>query len=121
MIRRGRRCGRRRSVSSTPQRFRYPSDVMDEEWKIQAPNRACQSRRRKREVDERENVNAIMYVLSTGSPWRASPKDFRRGARYGDYLASWSYDGTLERIDHALYANVGRKQAANKSNSRDRR
>jgi transposase len=30
---------------------------------------------RRRRVDEREVVNGIMYILSTGCQWRVIPKD----------------------------------------------
>jgi transposase len=53
----------------------------------------------KRHVDVREVMNGIMYVLSTGGQWRAIPKDLPPL----DYLDLWSYDGTLDRIHHALY------------------
>ena len=52
--------------------LRYPSDVTDEEWELIKPQIEPAKRGgRKREVDEREIVNAIMYVLSTGCQWRA--------------------------------------------------
>ena len=57
----------------------------------------------KRHVDEREVMNGIMYVLSTGCQWRAIPKDLPPRSTVYDYLDLWSYDGTLDRIHHALY------------------
>ena len=84
--------------------LRYPSDVTDEEWELIKPQIEPAKRGgRKREVDEREIVNAIMYVLSTGCQWRALPKDFPPRSTVWHYLDLWSYDGTLERIHHELY------------------
>ena len=57
----------------------------------------------KRHVDEREVMNGIMYILSTGCQWRAIPKDLPPRSTVHDYLDLWSYDGTLDRIHHALY------------------
>ena len=57
----------------------------------------------KRHVDVREVMNGIMYVLSTGCQWRAIPKDLPPRSTLFDYLDLWSYDGTLDRIHHALY------------------
>ena len=51
----------------------------------------------------REVINGVMYVLSTGCQWRAIPKDLPPRSTVNDYLAMWSYDGTLDRIHHALY------------------
>ena len=64
--------------------LRYPSDVTDEEWELIKPQIAPAKRGgRKRAVDEREIVNAIMYVLSTGCQWRRCRRIFRREARCG--------------------------------------
>ena len=57
----------------------------------------------KRHIDVREVMNGIMYVLSTGCQWRAIPKDLPPRSTVHDYLDLWSYDGTLDRIHHALY------------------
>ena len=51
----------------------------------------------------REVVNGLMYVLSTGCQWRAIPKDLPPKSTVYDYFDLWTYDGTLERIHHALY------------------
>ena len=44
-----------------------------------------------------------MYVLSTGCQWRAISKDLPPKSTVHDYLDLWSWDGTLDRIHHALY------------------
>jgi len=89
---------------------RYPSDVTDEEWELIKPQIAPAKRGgRKRDVNEREIVNAIMYVLSTGCQWRALPKDFPPRSTVWHYLDLWSYDGTLERIHHELYVKCREK------------
>ena len=51
--------------------LRYPSDVTDAEWAVIEPL-IPRARRggRKREADERELVNGLMYVLGTGCQWR---------------------------------------------------
>jgi transposase len=58
----------------------------------------------------REVLNAIFYVLSTGCQWTALPKDLPPRSTVWDYLDRWDWDGTLERIHHALYVEV-REQA----------
>jgi transposase len=91
--------------------LRYPSDLTDEEWELVKSEIApAQRGGRKREVDEREVLNAIMYVLSTGCQWRALPKDFPPKSTVWHYLDLWTYDGTLERIHYALYVKC-REQA----------
>ena len=51
----------------------------------------------------REVVNGLMYILSTGCQWRAIPKDLPPRSTVYDYFDLWSWDGTLDRIHHALY------------------
>ena len=49
---------------------RYPSDLTDAEWSYVAPLIPPAKRGgRRREVDVREVLNGIMYVLSTGCQW----------------------------------------------------
>src|SRR5450759_2768087 len=64
---------------------------------------AGQDWRCKRTVIMREVVNGLMYILSTGCQWRAIPKDLPPKSSVYDYFDLWTYDGTLERIHHALY------------------
>ena len=57
--------------------LRYPSDLTDAEWIEIAPLIGpARSGGRRREVDVRNLVNGVMYVLSTGCQWRYIPKDF---------------------------------------------
>ena len=52
----------------------------------------------------REVVNGgLLYILSTGCEWRAIPKDLPPKSSVYDYFDLWTYDGTLERIQYALY------------------
>src|SRR5664280_1550352 len=82
--------------------LRYPSDLTDAEWVHVAP--VIPPARRggnRRHVDEREVVNGLMYILSTGCQWRAIPKDFPARSTLYDYFDLWSYDGTLDRLHDA--------------------
>jgi len=57
-------------------------------------------------VNVREVLNAIFYVLWTGCQWKALPKDLPPRSTVWEYLDLWDWDGTLERIHHALYVEV---------------
>lgn len=84
--------------------LRYPSDLTDDEWALIKPVIPPAKRGgRKRQVDEREVVNGIMYVLSTGCQWRYVPKDLPPRSTLHDYFVRWNHDGTLEEIHHMLY------------------
>ena len=85
-------------------RLRYPSDLTDEEWGLIEPCIPPAKRgRNKRTVNLREVANGLMYILSTGCQWRAIPKDLPPRSTLYDYFDLWGWDGTLERIHHALY------------------
>ena len=64
---------------------------------------------RKCSVNLREPLNGIFYVLWTGCQWKALPRDLPPKSTVHGYLELWNWDGTLERIHHALYVAV-RKQ-----------
>lgn len=84
--------------------LRYPSDLTDAEWRRIEPEIPPAKRGgRPREVDLREVFNAICYVLSTGCQWKALPKDLAAKSTAHHYFMLWDWDGTLERIHHALY------------------
>ena len=87
--------------------LRYPSDLTDDEWALVAPliRRATRGGR-PRTVDVREVVNAIFYVLATGCQWQALPKDLPPKSTVWGYFSRWEWEGTLERLHHALYVAV---------------
>ena len=93
-------------------RLRYPSDLTDEEWALICPVIPPAKRGgNKRSVDVREVVNGVMYILSTGCQWASLPKDLPPRSTVHDYLERWTWDGTLERLHHALYVKC-REQAS---------
>jgi transposase len=84
--------------------LRYPSDLTDAEWVLVEPLIPPAKRGgRKREVDVREVVNGLLYVLSTGCQWRAVPKDLPPKSTLFSYFDLWNWDGTLGRIHQELY------------------
>ena len=84
--------------------LRYPSDMSDAEWALVEPMIPPAKRGgRKRSVDLREVLNTIFYVLSTGCQWNALPRELAPKSTAHGYLDLWDWDGTLERIHHALY------------------
>jgi transposase len=84
--------------------LRYPSDLTDAEWVLVEPMIPPAKRGGcRREVNVCEVLNAIFYVLSTGCQWQALPKDLPPKSTAHSYFMLWDWDGTLERIHHALY------------------
>jgi putative transposase len=91
-------------------RARYPYDLADAEWRrIEPLIPAARPGGRPRGVDEREILNAILYVLHTGCSWRALPHDLPKWETAYAYLRRWEADGTWERILAALRRTVRRQ------------
>ncbi|PDT73116.1 IS5 family transposase [Bradyrhizobium sp. C9] len=79
--------------------LRYTSDLTDREWALIA--RQMPPRRRlgrPREVDLREVVQAILYILSTGCQWRALPKEFPPYSTVQGYFYAWRDTGRWQKI-----------------------
>ena len=88
-------------------KLRYPSDLTTEEW-AQVEHLIPPAKRggRRRKVDEREVLNGLLYVLSTGCQWRYIPRDLPPRSTLFDYFQRWEYDGTLLNIHYELYQNA---------------
>ena len=83
-------------------RKRYPSDITDEQWAILGPLIPEPSQDgRPAELDRREIVNGILYVLRSGCPWRMLPHDLPHWNTVYSYFRDWKRDGLWERI-HTL-------------------
>ena len=68
----------------------YPTDLTDLQWKLLVvilPLAAL--RGRKRSVDLREIVNAMLYVLRTGCAWRLLPHEFPKWQTVYYYFRIW--------------------------------
>ena len=83
--------------------LRYASDLTDAEWRVieshMPPTKALG---RPGTRDLRETVNAILYVLRSGCPWRLLPKDFPPRSTVQRYFALWRDDGLWTRLNHHL-------------------
>jgi putative transposase len=56
---------------------RYPTDLTEEEWSRVEPLLPKPAKTgRRREIDLREVINAVRYLVRTGCGWRMLPKDF---------------------------------------------
>lgn len=89
----------------------YPSDVTDEQWeKLEplvpaiAPDAASWVHTR------REMVNAILYVLRSGCPWRLLPHDFPAWQTVYYYFRRWEREGVWEQILRALRMQMRQRQ-----------
>lgn len=68
---------RQRALEREKARKRYPSDLTEHEWQAFQPLLPQQSKTgRPRQVDLREVINAIRYLVRSGCGWRMLPNDF---------------------------------------------
>jgi putative transposase len=81
----------------------YPTDLTDEQWDVLEPMIPSEKHGgRHREVNVREVVNAILYILRTGCQWRNLPHDFPPWGTVSWYFWLWCNDGTWTRIHDKL-------------------
>jgi transposase len=83
----------------------YPSDISNAEWQIiESLLPEAQSIGRPREVDFREILNGIFYVLHEGCTWRALPHDLPPWSTVYNYFRHWQRLGIWQQI-HAQLRN----------------
>lgn len=90
--------------------LRFAIDLTDAEWALIA--RKMPPRRRlgrPREVDLREIVRAIFYIVSTGCQWRALPSEFPPYSTVQSYFYAWRDTGRWHRIVRALVKQARRQ------------
>src|ERR671921_269165 len=83
----------------------YDTDLSDAEWAILAPLLAPTTRRgRPRKHDLRRVLNAILYILRGGEPWRLMPHEFPPWQSVYDHFRRWRQRGTWRSINDAVRA-----------------
>ena len=92
----------------------YPTDLTDAQWEILAPLLPeAKPGGRPRSVELREVVNAILYVLRSGCPWRMLPHDLPPWQTSYKYFRNWIRDGTWERLHESLRPQVREAEGRN--------
>ena len=82
---------------------RYPTDLNDSEWElIKQYFSEAKNTGRPREVDLREILNSIFYILKAGCPWRYLPSDFPSWETVYWYFQKYQKDGTIELLHKHL-------------------
>jgi putative transposase len=87
---------------------RFPSDLTDAEWAQLAPAiPPAKPGGRPRKTDMRSAMNAILYLLRTGCPWRYLPRDgFPPRSTVYNIFRQFQRDGTWETIWATLHMAV---------------
>jgi putative transposase len=93
----------------------YPSDLRDEEWAVIAhffdrPD----PRGNPGKYPKRAIVNAILYVLKGGIPWRMLPHDFPPWDTVYDHFRRWNQREVWEHALGVLNQQARRRQGKQK-------
>ncbi len=90
----------------------YPTDLSDEQWQLLAPMLPPPFLvGRKREVDLREVINAILYLLRSGCAWRYLPHDFPQWTTVYYYFSRWRDAAWFAKLNAELRAEVRKTEA----------
>jgi putative transposase len=87
----------------------YPSDLTDEQWQLLRPllpKGRTGKPGRPREVDRRDLVDAILYIVRTGCQWRQLPHDFPPWGTVASQFYRWRTSGLWERLHNTLHGRV---------------
>ena len=89
----------------------YPSDVTDEQWALLEPfiPEICQDAAYWVHT-RREIVNAILYVLRSGCPWRLLPRELPAWQTVYHYFRRWQREGIWDEILKTLRMQVRQQQ-----------
>lgn len=93
----------------------YPTDLSDSQWDIIQPLiPPVKFGGRPRELDMRQVVNAILYLVVSGIQWRMLPKEYPKWQSVYYYFRCWRDNGTWQRIHDTLRAEVRRQAGRHK-------
>ena len=98
-------------TETTQSRKPYPSDLTDAQWAIvrpliPGPYSLTKRGGRPRQVDMREVLNTILYLVRSGCQWDMMPHDLQPKSTAYEYFSQWRDDGTVDRILGALRQRV---------------
>lgn len=87
----------------SPRTKTYTSDLSAREWECLQPRLLRPAGPgRPMELDLREVINAIFYVMRTGCQWENLPKDFPNYHSVFYHYRKWCLDGTWEQLNTSL-------------------
>jgi len=92
----------------------YSSDLTDKQWEVLRPLIPLPSLEgRPANVERREIVNAMLYVLRSGCPWRLLPHEFPAWGTVYYYFRRWQREGVWDRVLKTLRMELRQKQGRN--------
>ena len=96
-------------------RKRYLTDLTNCQWKhIKHLIPPAKPGGRHRTTEMREVINAVLYILVTGTQWRLLPHDFPPHSTVYGYFWQWCNNGVWERMNHTLHAKLRQVEGRHK-------
>jgi transposase len=94
---------RKNPMFSTRLQRAYPSDLTDAQWELLEPLIPPLSPDAAYHLHERRDlVNAILYVLRSGCPWRSLPHDLPAWGTVYHSFRKWQREGVWDRVLETL-------------------
>jgi transposase len=78
--------------------------MSDELWAYIEAFLPPRAREGKRRADDRQTIDAVLYVLKTGIPWNDLPKEYGDDVTAWRRLKRWNEENVWKRIMDALVA-----------------
>ena len=95
---------------ANPQRKPYPSDLSDMEWEVIQPLLAKpKGLGHPVEVDFREILNGIFYVLRSGCQWEMMPHDLPPYTTVYGYFRRWQRQGQWQQMHDTLRERIRKR------------
>jgi transposase len=96
----------------------YPSDISDVEWEVIEPLLPKpQPRGPKANVELREIVNGIFYLLHEGCQWRSLPHDLPPWQTVSSYFRKWQRKGIWLQVNTTLREQLREQMGRNQQPS----
>jgi putative transposase len=97
----------------------YTSDMTDKQWQVIQPLLPLEQEGPGRpiELDMRQTVNAIFYIVRTGCQWENLPKDYPNYNSVYYHYRKWCKDGTWQQVNTVLRKMDRQRQGRNEDPS----
>lgn len=84
----------------------FDTDLHDEQWKILEKHLPAAKKTGRPPTDRRRVINAILYIVKGGIPWRLLPSNFPPWQTIYSVFRRWSKTGVWEALNSVLRAKV---------------
>ncbi|MBI4662587.1 MAG: transposase [Verrucomicrobia bacterium] len=84
----------------------YQTSLTDAQWALVEPLLPIPSKRGRPPTDRRWVIDAILYIVKGGIPWRLLPVDFPPWKTVRSIFRKWTRDFTWQNLNDRLRARV---------------